>query len=80
MFVAERETGKVISKKPWFVKFFAPWCGHCNHMEPAWREFLDKNEKSVNVASVDCTSEYGSLLCQEYGISGYPTLLFFPAE
>eukprot|EP01090_Pellita_catalonica_P013576 TRINITY_DN3263_c0_g1_i4.p1 TRINITY_DN3263_c0_g1~~TRINITY_DN3263_c0_g1_i4.p1 ORF type:complete len:191 (-),score=46.14 TRINITY_DN3263_c0_g1_i4:99-671(-) len=67
------------SGKNAFVKFFAPWCGHCKAMKPAWDQLGDEysDAKSVLIADVDCTENAD--LCGEYGVKGYPTLKYFLA-
>eukprot|EP00669_Euglena_mutabilis_P013627 TRINITY_DN860_c0_g1_i2.p1 TRINITY_DN860_c0_g1~~TRINITY_DN860_c0_g1_i2.p1 ORF type:complete len:195 (+),score=71.35 TRINITY_DN860_c0_g1_i2:23-586(+) len=65
------------SGKNAFVKFFAPWCGHCKSMAPAWETLMTefKDSKSVAVAEVDCTVE--DQLCKDEGVSGYPTIKYW---
>uniref|UniRef100_A0A7S1IU21 Thioredoxin domain-containing protein n=1 Tax=Eutreptiella gymnastica TaxID=73025 RepID=A0A7S1IU21_9EUGL len=57
-----------------FVKFFAPWCGHCVRMAPAWED-LAKQETSVVIAELDA-SEHSSV-GGRFGVRGFPTLKFF---
>lgn len=69
------------SGKNSFLKFYAPWCGHCKKMAPDW-DTLGKeysNSKDILIGKVDCTVEKD--LCSKFKVSGYPTLkLFEPDE
>jgi len=68
-----------IKGKNAFVKFFAPWCGHCKKMAPAWTELEGKfkDVAGVEVFDVDCTSAEGKEICTKAGVRGYPTLQYF---
>lgn len=60
------------------VEFYAPWCGHCKRLAPDYEKVgnIFKNEKGVAIAKIDCDAQ--SELCGKYGVSGYPTIKFFP--
>ena len=68
---------KSTSDKGWYVKFYAPWCGHCKKLAPTWDEYSN-TQSVVNVGKVDCTVEKET--CKKFEVKGYPTLIYFPAE
>jgi len=61
-----------------FVKFYAPWCGHCKRLAPDWDTLGStfSKEKSVVIAKADCDAHAD--LCGRFDIHGYPTLKWFP--
>jgi len=65
-------------KKEVLVEFYAPWCGHCKRLAPDYEQVALSfdGESSVVIAKVDCDANKD--LCSSFGVSGYPTLKYFP--
>jgi len=60
----------------WFIKFYAPWCGHCKNMAPAWAELGKAMKGKVNIGKLDATSETATQ--NKFGISSYPQIKLLP--
>lgn len=66
------------SKELWMVEFYAPWCGHCKNMAPAWKQLASTLDGIANVGAVDMT-QHGET-GQPYGVTGFPTIKIFGAN
>ncbi|KAI9245157.1 thioredoxin-like protein [Sporodiniella umbellata] len=58
----------------WFIKFYVPWCGHCQNLAPTWKQLGVELRNEVNVGEVNC--EIHKSVCDGY-VQGYPTILLF---
>lgn len=60
------------------VKFFAPWCKHCQAFSSVFIQAskqLHAEKPTVKLAEVDCMVQ--DSLCHRYNIEGYPSLKIF---
>jgi len=70
--VAKNFADFVNSSKPAFVKYYAPWCGHCKTLAPIWDELGDAfKDANVVIGKIDATANF-----VEVEIRGFPTLLW----
>jgi protein disulfide-isomerase-like protein len=65
------------SKKPAMVLFYAPWCGHCKTMKPAYEQLQLKyrNNPNRSVAMINCDDHKD--FASKAGIQGFPTVRYY---
>ena len=57
------------------LDFYAPWCGHCQRLEPVLTKFA-QDHPDVAVAKIDATKRMNERLADAHGADSYPTLRF----
>lgn len=56
------------------VEFYAPWCGHCQNLKPAYEKAANKLDGLAKVAAIDCDDDANKQFCGAMGVKGFPTL------
>lgn len=56
------------------VEFYAPWCGHCKNLQPAYEKAAKNLAGLAKVAAVDCDDDANKPFCGTMGVQGFPTL------
>lgn len=56
------------------VEFYAPWCGHCKNLKPAYEKAARNLDGLAKVAAIDCDAAANKKFCSSMGVKGFPTL------
>ncbi|CAI9716290.1 protein disulfide-isomerase TMX3-like [Octopus vulgaris] len=63
----------------WLVEFYAPWCGHCQRLEPIYNQvYIHLRHTAIKVGKLDCTKH--SNVANMFGVKGFPTIKFVKGE
>lgn len=63
------------SDVPVLVDFWAPWCGPCKMMAPAYAQAAQRLEPNIRVVKLD--TEQAQQIAAQYNIRSIPTLALF---
>jgi len=77
--VAKSYDDFVDGSKNVFIKYYAPWCGHCKNLIPVWNELGEhfENNDQVVIAKLDATANQ---VDKKFGVTGFPTLILNKAD
>ncbi|KAI3723522.1 hypothetical protein L2E82_35155 [Cichorium intybus] len=69
---------EIVSKHDFIVvEFYAPWCGHCQHLAPEYEKaasVLSSHDPKIILAKVDADAEKNKELAEKFELQGFPTI------
>ncbi|KPM05728.1 disulfide-isomerase TMX3-like protein [Sarcoptes scabiei] len=68
-------------KRSFLVKFYIPWCHHCQELDPIWSQVaqqLTNIDPNIVVGRVDCAKH--SNVATHFGIRGFPTIIYLNSQ
>lgn len=66
------------NNKDTLIEFYAPWCGHCKKLAPAYDELAQKlADEDVAIVKMDATAND---VPPPYEVRGFPTLYWAPKD
>nr|QBK87257.1 MAG: thioredoxin [Marseillevirus LCMAC201] len=74
----EAQPQKLDEEDKVLVMFFAPWCGHCQNMSPAWDEFTQNFDGYNGIKILKINGEENQQLSQLHDIKGFPVIKYCP--
>lgn len=60
-----------------FIAVYAPWCGHCQSLQPTWQKLSGERQKSFLAINAVDKITGGQQLAGNLNVGGYPTILEF---
>jgi len=72
--VAKNYRDYVNGEKYVFIKYYAPWCGHCKNLIPTWEQLGEhfQGRDDVVIGKLDATA---NAVDRKFGVTGFPTLI-----
>jgi len=59
------------------IEFYAPWCGHCQQLVPAYTQAAKQLGPTIPLYALDASDQKNAPIAQQLKIQGFPTLMIF---
>lgn len=57
--------------------FYAPWCGYCKRLKPAYAEAATETRGEFILAGMDVDRVENAPVRRQFNITGFPTIIYF---